>query len=69
MALPNMNGRLQLTDVHQNSPASFPECNLSQYYYLDHFLSFESLLMRKIPVPWLFPQGFMIHVELGFFLI
>ena len=23
MAAPNMNGRLHLTDVHQNSPASF----------------------------------------------
>ena len=35
---------------------------------LDHFLSFESLLMRKMPVPWLFPHGFIIQVEFGFFL-
>ena len=35
---------------------------------LDHFFNLESLLMRKMPAPWDFPQGFMIHVDCGFFL-
>ena len=34
---------------------------------LDHFLIWDSLLMRKIPFPWAFPHGFMIHVVDGLF--
>jgi len=33
----------------------------------DHFLSLESLLMRKMPAPWDLPQGFIIQVLCGFF--
>ena len=28
-------------------------------------LTCDSLLMRKMPLPWDFEEGFMIHVELG----
>ena len=34
----------------------------------DHFLSFDSLLIRKMPLPWDLPHGFIIQVEFGFFL-
>lgn len=33
---------------------------------LDHFLIWDSLLMRKMPLPCALPQGFMIQVLDGF---
>ena len=36
MAAPNMNGRLHLTDVHQNSPASLEK---ETWKVFNHFLS------------------------------
>lgn len=47
----------------QRAPPTYEEVLLSR----DHFLICESLLIRKIPLPWALPQGFMIQVLEGLF--
>ena len=48
MAAPNMNGRLHLTDVHQNSPASFTSSSLQCSHESNkfYFVLFRSIITQ-----------------------